>query len=120
MGLIYEVVASHDHDVVVREIEVHVNGEISTYTTGVKENYVLPPMDEGVNVTIKIRDQDDAGNWSDWSEPYTFDTKDTIKPKMPGAVAVNLIEEVGDAEPSPEPEAEDTVDLPADHVVKFF
>jgi hypothetical protein len=120
MGLIYEVVASHDHDVVVREIEVHVNGEIFTYTTGVKENYVLPPMNEGVNVTIKIRDQDDAGNWSDWSEPYTFDTKDTIKPKMPGAVAVNLIEEVGDAEPSPEPEAEDTVDLPADHVVKFF
>lgn len=131
MGLIYEVVMPEvlSPDVVSRELEVHVAGEIFHYEVGASATtFVLPPMNEGVNVTILLRDKDDAGNFSDWSEPYSFDTKDTIKPKMPGAVAVNLIDEVAVAETEPapvveetvvEPVSEDTVDLPPDHVVKF-
>lgn len=143
MGLIYEVVLPDaDHDVVARHLEVHVNGVVNTYKVGAKEKtFVLPPITEGVSVTIVLQDEDDAGNLSDESAPYTFDTKDTIKPKMPGIVAVNLLEEVPSVtveevvEPvveavvevvetpedsAPEPASEDTVDLPPDHEVKFL
>lgn len=127
MGLIYEVVLPEaDHDVVARHLQFHVNGVVNKFTVGAKEKtFVLPPVDEGVNITIVLTDEDDAGNLSDPSSPYTFDTKDTIKPKMPGPVAVNLLEEVPTVvvETPEEPAAaasEDTVDLPPDHEVKFL
>ena len=139
MGLIYEVVLPEaDIDVVARHLKFHVNGVVSTFTVGANEKtFVLPPVDEGVNITITLQDEDDAGNLSDESAPYTFDTKDTIKPKMPGIVAVNLLEEVASTtvgeivepvvevvetpeDPAPEPASEDTVDLPPDHEVKFL
>ena len=134
MGLIYEVVLPEaDHDVVARHLKFHVNGVVSTFTVGAKEKtFVLPPVDEGVNITITLQDEDDAGNLSDESAPYTFDTKDTIKPKMPGIVAVNLLEEVPSVvvvepvvepitpEVAVDPSSEDTVDLPPDHEIKFL
>ena len=140
MGLVYEVVLPEaDHDVVVRHLNYNVDGVLSSFKVGPKEKtFVLPPVREGVSVTITLQDEDDAGNFSEWSAPYTFDTKDTIKPKMPGAVSVNLLEEVADPvvapiEPAPEPvvevetpeepvgpASEDTVDLPPDHEVKFL
>lgn len=136
MGLIYEVVLPEtvSPDVASRELQVYVNGVSSSYTVGPNDKtFVLPPMAEGVTVSVVLRDVDDAGNVSDWSEPYNFDTKDTIKPKMPGTVVVNLLEEVTDPAPvveapaveTPvdevhvEPTSEDTVDLPPDHQVDF-
>jgi len=148
MGLIYQVGLSEvlSPDVVYRELEVHVNGVATIYKVGVNDKtFVLPPMNEGVVVSVLVRDIDDAGNVGDWSEPYNFDTKDTIKPKTPGAVTVALLEEVADAAVEPvvveevaeapvteevvEPvsveevvdsASEDTVDLPPDHEVKFL
>lgn len=129
MGLIYQVNLSDvlSPDVVYRELEVHVNGESTIYKVGVKDKtFVLPPMNEGVTVSLLVRDIDDAGNVGDWSEPYNFDTKDTIKPKTPGAVTVTLLEEVADVVEAPvedavvESTSEDTVDLPPDHEIKLF
>lgn len=141
MGLVYEVVLPEaDHDVVVRHLNYNVDGVLSSFKVGPKEKtFVLPPVEEGVSVTITLQDEDDAGNFSEWSTPYTFDTKDTIKPKMLGAVSVNLLDEVSstveepvaeevvepvvEAETAEEPigpASEDTVDLPPDHEVKFL
>lgn len=123
MGLIYQVGLSEvlSPDVVYRELEVHVNGVATIYKVGVDDKtFVLPPMNEGVVVSVLVRDVDDAGNVGDWSEPYNFDTKDTIRPKTPGAVTVALLEEVADVvEPVVEvPATEEVVEVPVEAPVE--
>lgn len=141
MGLVYKVQLPTvlDHDVVGKKLKVSVNDVENTYELGgdVTE-YTLPAVPDGAIVIVSVAHVDDAGNESDWSEPYRFDAKDSIRPYMPGPVRVELMEEVSDAvaepvEPLPdtplEPTpvivdeeskvSEDTVDLPPDHPVDF-
>lgn len=108
MGLNYRVYLPElgDVDVVSREISLDVDGEVSILRVSATDKSVdLPTLAEGVVVSLAVRDTDDAGNVSDWSEVYNFHTRDTIRPSRPGVVKVELLAEVSDPVPSaPEPE----------------
>lgn len=110
MGLKYRVYLPElgDVDVVYRELGLSVNGEVSILRVSADAPFVdLPVLPEGVVITITVRDTDDAGNVS-WSEPYTFHTRDTIRPRRPGAVKIELLDEVADpVSPEPEPPTPD-------------
>lgn len=111
MGLVYRVYLGElgASDVVSREVSFTVDGASSSVTVPANTAFVdMPPVNEGVVIAISVRDTDDAGNFSVWSEPYTFSTRDTLAPKMPGAVRLELIDEVANPAPSPAPDPEPT------------
>ncbi len=118
MGLKYRVYLPElgASDVVSREVSLSVDGEDSILRVSADNPFVdLPVLAEGVVVSLAVRDTDDAGNVSDWSEVYTFHTRDTIRPRRPGSVKVELLDEVADPtppapEPEPEPEPEPAVE----------
>ena len=84
MGLKYRVYLPEvgASDVVSREVSLSVDGEDSILQVSADNPFVdLPVLLEGVVVSLAVRDTDDAGNVSDWSEVYTFYTRDTIRPR---------------------------------------
>ena len=112
MGLLYRVFLPEATapDVVVRELELSLDGVPSVLQLPPVISYLdLAPVSEGVVVSVRVRDTDDAGNVSGWGETLTFVARDTIVPTPPGAPATKLLGEVGDwvppppVEPTPEP-----------------
>ena len=107
MGLVYRLFlpGAVDSDVVNRKISIKVNDSLSVLdispTLG---NYDLPPVADNSVVEISIKDIDDAGNESGWSDPLKFTALDTIVPGTPQGLAVKLVAEVADKAPEP-PEA---------------
>lgn len=81
-------------DVVEHEMTVTENGvdqtpvslPVATLTT----EFVVQ---DGSAVSVKTRDKDDAGNWSEFSPPFTFTASDTLPPAAPDAPGVLLIGE---------------------------
>ena len=113
MGLVYRVYLGElgASDVVSREVSYSVDGVTSVIVIPANaESVDLPPINEGVVVEIAVRDTDDAGNVSDWSVPYIFSTRDTIRPRMPGAVKLELLDEVPSPAPEPDPPPQPTPD----------
>jgi hypothetical protein len=110
MGLVYRVHLPElgAADVVKRELSLSVGYENTVLSVDPALSYFdLPPVPKGASVSISLRGIDDAGNESDWSKPYRFSTRDTLHPRTPGAVRLELIDEVADpapAPPQPEPE----------------
>ena len=101
MGLIYEVglASSVSPDVVKRVLSVTVDGaEVVTEVDTTATKYVLAPVKEGANVTVALKDVDDAGNSSEWAT-VSFVAKDTLPPETPGAPTVVLVEEIADPAP---------------------
>lgn len=106
MGLIYEVQLPivGSSDVVKRVLKVVVNGEETLKTLEPSDTVNrLSPVSEGSVVAISIKDVDDAGNESFWSDELSFTAKDTIPPATPGQVGVKLLFEVADSAPEPAP-----------------
>lgn len=102
MGLIYEVglASSVSPDVVTRVLSVTVDGaEVVTEVDAAATKHVLAPVKEGANVTVALKDVDDAGNSSEWAS-VSFVAKDTLPPETPGAPTVTLVEEVADPAPA--------------------
>lgn len=82
-------------DVVLRELELVVAGgapEILDVTAGPVE-FRVP---EETEFTIRLRETDDVGNVSEWSDPFTDVAHDTIAPPKPGAFGVQLVREEED------------------------
>ena len=48
---------------------------------------------DGAAVSVKTRDRDDAGNYSEYSEAFAFTAADTLPPGTPDAPAVALVGE---------------------------
>jgi hypothetical protein len=106
MGLLYRVFLPEATapDVVVRELEVSLDGVSSVLQLSPGDPFVdLQPISDGVVVSVRARDTDDAGNVSDWGEALTFTARDTIVPTPPGAPATKLLGEVEDSIPAPDP-----------------
>jgi hypothetical protein len=102
MGLIYEVglASSVSPDVVKRVLNVTVDGvESVTEVDTAATKFLLDPVKEGANVTVALKDVDDAGNSSEWAS-VSFVAKDTLPPETPGAPTVVLVEEVADPAPA--------------------
>lgn len=102
MGLIYEVglASSVSPDVVKRVLNVTVDGvESVTEVDTAATKFLLDPVKEGANVTVALKDVDDAGNSSEWAS-VSFVAKDTLPPETPGAPTVTLVEEVADPAPA--------------------
>lgn len=114
MGLLYRAFLPEavDSDVVSREVGVSVDGVSSILRVPVESKFVdLPAIAEGASVAVVLRDTDDAGNVSEWSEEVSFIARDTIPPNKPGAPSLKLLGEVSDPvspEPEPEPVVEPT------------
>lgn len=110
MGLLYRAFLPEvvDGDVVSREVGLSVDGVLSILRVPLIDKFVdLPAITEGATVAVKLRDTDDAGNVSEWSEEVIFTAKDTIPPNKPGAPSMKLLGEVADSIPPPvEPEPE--------------
>lgn len=107
MGLIYKVFlpATVDSDVVKRTLKVVVDGKESLVELpGDCKDTLLDPITEGSNVALSLKDTDDAGNDSGWSEALVFSAVDTIIPATPGMISVKVTAEVADPVPTPEPE----------------
>jgi hypothetical protein len=101
MGLIYEVglASSVSPDVVKRVLSVTVDGtESVTEVDTTATKFLLNPVKEGANVTVALKDVDDAGNSSEWAS-VSFVAKDTLPPETPGAPTVLLVEEIADPAP---------------------
>jgi hypothetical protein len=101
MGLIYEVglASSVSPDVVKRVLNVTVDGvESATEVDTAATKFLLDPIKEGANVTVALKDVDDAGNSSEWAS-VSFVAKDTLPPETPGAPTVTLVEEIADPAP---------------------
>jgi hypothetical protein len=101
MGLIYEVglASSVSPDVVKRVLNVTVDGvESVTEVDTAATKFLLDPVKEGANVTVALKDVDDAGNSSEWAS-VSFVAKDTLPPETPGAPTVVLVEEIADPAP---------------------
>lgn len=119
MGLVYRVFipAPIDSDVVSRVLEYTFDGNSNTLDVNTVSAFVdLPPAKDNTNISVRLKDVDDAGNESDWSAPLVFTAKDTIVPRAPSGLATKLVAEVPDApapapkpEPVPEPEPEPDV-----------
>lgn len=102
MGLIYEVglASSVSPDVVKRVLSVTVDGiESVTEVAAAATKFLLDPVKEGANVTVALKDVDDAGNSSEWAS-VSFVAKDTLPPETPGAPTVVLVDEVADPAPA--------------------
>ena len=101
MGLIYEVglASSVSPDVVKRVLSVTVDGtESVTEVDTTATKFMLNPVKEGANVTVALKDVDDAGNSSEWAS-VSFVAKDTLPPETPGAPTITLAKEVADPAP---------------------
>jgi hypothetical protein len=101
MGLIYEVglASSVSPDVVKRVLSVTVDGtESVTEVDALATQFILNPVKEGANVTVALKDVDDAGNSSEWAS-VSFVAKDTLPPETPGAPTITLVQEVADPAP---------------------
>ena len=101
MGLIYEVSlsGSSSPDVVKRLLKVSVDGletvaEVDTIST----KFQLAPVKDDANITVSIKEVDDAGNESDWAS-VSFVAKDTLPPDTPGAPTITLVREIPDDKP---------------------
>ena len=106
MGLVYEIAfdgtANH---VFSRVIGYSIDGVYTEKTVPYSVTVLtLPPVKDGAVITAKIKDVDQAGNQSEWSDEISFTAKDTIPPAKPGAPLVKLLAEVDD-EPAPPPVA---------------
>lgn len=123
MGLVYRIFLPpvSDVDVVNRVLEYSVDGVSSSISVSTSSEYLdLPPVKELSNVSVKLKDVDDAGNESDWSESLAFVAKDTIVPPAPGGLSTKLVAEVADPTvevvtpppPVPDPEPGVSVDPP--------
>ncbi len=113
MGLIYEVglASSVSPDVVKRVLKVVVDGTETLHeVVPTSDKYLLDPVKEGANVTVALKDVDDAGNSSEWAS-VSFVAKDTLPPETPGVPTVVLVEEIADPAPVVI-EGEDTVTPP--------
>jgi hypothetical protein len=81
-------------DVVTRELTIDVEGSPSEELTfafpGDVPTFVVA---DGANVTLTLRDTDDAGNESEPSPPLTFTATDSLAPAAPGALGVELVGE---------------------------
>ncbi len=118
MGLVYRVFIPTpiDSDVVSRVLEYTFDGNSNTLDVNTVSAFVdLPPAKDNTNISVRLKDVDDAGNESDWSAPLVFTAKDTIVPRAPSGLATKLVAEVPDApapapkpEPVPEPEPDVT------------
>jgi hypothetical protein len=101
MGLIYEVglASTVSPDVVKRVLSVTVDGtESVTEVDALATQFILNPVKEGANVTVALKDVDDAGNSSEWAS-VSFVAKDTLPPETPGAPTITLVQEVADPAP---------------------
>ena len=106
MGLIYRAFLPPVKavDVVTRLIKYRVNEQDSILEVSVLYSYFdLPPVKEGDECQLSIKDVDDAGNESDWSISVAFTAKDTIVPGTPEGLSVKLNREVADEVPAPVP-----------------
>ena len=98
MGLIYEIglASSVSTDVVKRVLKVTVDGKESEVEVAAgTEKVLLDPVKDGADVTVALKDVDDAGNSSEWAT-VSFVAKDTLPPSTPGAPTVTLVQEVED------------------------
>ena len=101
MGLIYEVglASTVSPDVVKRVLSVTVDGtESVTEVDALATQFILNPVKEGANVTVALKDVDDAGNSSEWAS-VSFVAKDTLPPETPGAPTITLVQEITDPAP---------------------
>jgi len=101
MGVIYEdgLASAVSPDVVKRVLSVTVDGtESVTEVDTTATKFMLNPVKEGANVTVALKDVDDAGNSSEWAS-VSFVAKDTLPPETPGAPTVVLVEEIADPAP---------------------
>ena len=117
MGLIYRAFLPPVKavDVVTRLIKYKVNEEYEILEASVNDAYFdLPPVKDGSECQLSIKDIDDAGNESDWSSPVSFTAKDTIVPGTPDGLSVKLNREVSDEllvpALTPEPEVFPVID----------
>lgn len=113
MGLVYRLFLSkpEDSDVVKRVVDLKVNGVSSILEVNSDIlTYDLPPVDDNSEVEISVKNVDDAGNESDWSDPIKFVALDTIVPVAPHGLSVKLVAEVSTPTPEPLPDPVDPVD----------
>lgn len=106
MGLIYRAFLPPVKavDVVTRLIKYRVNEQDSILEISVLDSYFdLPPVKEGDECQLSIKDIDDAGNESEWSVSVAFTAKDTIVPGTPEGLSIKLNREVADEVPAPAP-----------------
>ena len=99
MGLVYKAFLQPpvDTDVVKRELDLNVNGASQIISLeGSAVEAVLPAVPDNAVVQLRIRDTDDAGNISEWSDTREFVAVDTIIPTKPGEINVKLVAEVAD------------------------
>ena len=107
MGLVYRLFLSPPEasDVVKRVVSLKVDGNSSLLDINPNStSYDLPPVKDNSLVEISVKDVDDAGNESGWSDPLKFTALDTIVPGTPQGLAVKLVAEVADTS-APEPPA---------------
>lgn len=96
MGLIYDIQipVPTAFDVVKRVVKVKVNDIESEFELSVVETVLTSqPIKEGSVVTLSVKNVDEAGNESEWSEPYTFTAVDTLAPPISGPVSATLVGE---------------------------
>lgn len=104
-----------DETAVSREVQLAVGEHVSLLTVPADSEYVdLPviPLGDMINVTFRDVFSDGAGG--DWSKLYKWGPRNTLVPRMPGAVRVALLD--SDSEPEnpaekPEPVVEPEPEL---------
>lgn len=90
-------------NVVSRELKLVADDEVQFLPVGISSRiFDLPPVKEGASVTLSVRDTDDEGNVSEWSDESSFTARGYFPPKKPGCVNVKLIGEVEDVKPEPD------------------
>ena len=116
MALVYKVfLPTCDPDAVSRVLKVEVDGNSSLVTIPpTLSSYELYPVKEGSSVSLSIRDTDNVGNKSEWSDVLSFTAINTIIPSTPGKVSVKLTGKVADVvePPPPAPEPEPVLEEP--------
>lgn len=104
MGLVYRLFLSPSEasDVVKRVVSLKVDDNSSLLDINPNStSYDLPPVKDNSLVEISVKDVDDAGNESGWSDPLKFTALDTIVPGTPQGLAVKLVAEVADTPATP-------------------
>lgn len=129
MGLIYDiqVPVPTAFDVTKRVVKIKVDDHESEFTlSNVETVLTTQPIKEGSVVTLSVKNIDNAGNESEWSDPYTFTATDTLAPPKSGPVSAVLVGEtpeeptvitadvvvspIAPTPPPPEPEPEPEVE----------
>ena len=96
MGLIYDiqVPVPTAFDVTKRVVKIKVDDHESEFTlSNVETVLTTQPIKEGCVVTLSVKNIDNAGNESEWSDPYTFTATDTLAPPKSGPVSAVLVGE---------------------------